>query len=271
MLTATEHHLKIRFVQLYQLVEACKGFAWRVNKRKIKARYPGFLPSFDFSCVSNLEELFYFVEETRQDEVFTGEPAFWQPAIPHQYVGMPLYYGGCNEADFQPGKPYTDYPVLFDEVRFSPFDSLAVARHFAHLHVVDSTRGTAYRENAPAQFGNGTLHYSFIAPALLEEYEYDDSNGERIRYLRLVDNALIEDELRSSKELFEAMKTAPDVDEFAPLIRRLVCDYDDVLLFVEAFGPSVFPHFNETLRSDQALLKLLVYVYGEDFFPLGRE
>jgi len=253
MLTATEHHLKIRFVQLYQLVEACKGFACRVNKRKIKARYPGFLPSFDFSCVSNLEELFYFVEETRQDEVFTGEPAFWQPAIPHQYVGMPLYYAGCNEADFQPGKPYTDYPVLFDEIQKSPFDSLGIAHHFFEFHIIDHFHGDVFLRSALLPFYGFGLSYHFVGPDLLAEFQCDDNNGERMAYLRRVDNAIVVDQLRSPTELFEAMKMGVDIDNFGPLIYEYVTDFELAVHFLEEHGPQVLVHLKEELKNYKPL------------------
>jgi hypothetical protein len=215
---ATEHHIRLRFMQalkLYDLLEPNEDeFAtYRLNRESLAERFPGFLPHFDFQCVPNVEALFDFIE--LNDEHLSGwYSTAWLAGA--QRIGMELTALGFNELDFNPDLTYDLYPPLYDEVVYSPYDTLCVARQFTLYRVIDRLTGAVYIEQSPLPWYHGTLDFTFIGQHTVFETSHDRNNGFGHCIHRLEDGKMLEGEIEHLDELkaIEIAFDGPPSDEF---------------------------------------------------------
>ena len=215
---ATEHHIRIRFLQalsLYDLLEPNEDemTTYRLNREGLMERYPGFLPNYDWQCVPKAEELFEFIETN--DEHFSGwYSTAWLEGV--QRTGMELFALGGNDLDFNPGLNYNSYPPLYDELIYSAYDSLCVARQFTVSRVMDHQTGAVYIEKSPLAWHRGSLDFKFIGEHILFETSHDRNNGYMHCIYRLIDGKMTDSEVEHIDELkaIEAAFDGPPSDEF---------------------------------------------------------
>lgn len=215
---ATEHHIRIRFMQaleLYDLLESNEdeNSTYRLNREALAKRYPGFLPNYDFQCVPNAEELFNFIE-LQDENISRLYSTAWLEGI--QRIGMELTALGINELEFNADLTYDLYPPLYDEVIFSPYDTLCVARQFTIYRVIDRLTGAIYIEQSPLPWHNGTLDFTFIGQHTVFEASHDRNNGFHYSIHRLNDGKMTEGEIEHLSELkaIEIAFDGPPSDEF---------------------------------------------------------
>lgn len=271
MIRITEHIQKLQLVQLFELVKGFETadqepFGVRINYVKLNEYFPEFLPDYNFSSIGNSDDLYQFVEY--QDQYYS-----WYSEDNYNHLGNELFclYPATSK-DFEPGKQWTDYPILYDRVEYSEFQNNLVitSRFYREERVINIENSAVLCDYWNDHWYRAEITYTFLDTDLLMERHHDRNGRNWISIYEINESHLNETGLNTTQKI-EAYVNAgfqfyEDVE--LDLIDNLE-DYDIAQLLIE-LNPLLIEHFSDKLRDDPGLIELAT-AFCDDAFVFASE
>jgi len=257
MITITEHIQKLRLVQLFELAKGFETadqepFGVRINYAKLNESFPEFLPDYNFSSIGNSDDLYQFVEY--QDQYYS-----WYSEDNYNHLGDELFclYPATSK-DFEPGKPWTDYPILYDRVEYSEFqNNLAItSRFYREERVINIENSAVLCDYWNDHWYRSEILYYFLETDLIME-RHEDRNGRN--WITIYD--VHESEVKETR-LDNAFKVECYInagfqffDDIELDLLTGLDDFDVAYYLIEKVDPLLIEHFSERLRDDSCLVE----------------
>lgn len=271
MVTITEHIQKLRLVQLFEMVkcfevEGKEPAGVRINYTKLTDSFPGFLPNYDFSSIGDSDELYQFVEF--QDQYYS-----WYSEDNYKHIGDALFcLHPSTSNDFEPGKPWNDYPILYDNIEYSEFQNnlVATSRFYREERVVNIEHDCVLCDYWNDHWYRSEIEFTFLDTDLIMERHHDRNGRNWISIYEVKESQVSETGLNTIQKI-EAYVNAgfqfhDDVE--VDLIDNLE-DFE-IAQFLLELNPLLIEHFSDKLRDEPELVELAT-AFCDDAFVFASE
>ncbi len=258
MIPITEHIQKLKLVQLFETVrrfekESQEPFGVRINYDKLNKAHPQFLPDYDFSSVDDTDGLYRFIEY--QDQYYS-----WYTEDNYHHLGDELFcLHPFTAKDFEPGKPWLDYPILYDRIEYSRYgNNLAITnRFYREDQVIHCENHTVLIDFGNNHWYRSEHQFTILEADLLLERHNGRNGNNRIIVHQLINNQLVETKLDTLEKLGAYVRAGGNFSEDPEM--DLILDLDDLeaaQYLIEEVNPLLLEYFSKRLRDDENLIEL---------------
>ena len=272
MIKITEHIQKLRLVQLFEAArrfeeEGQEPFGVRINYDQLNKTHPQFLPDYDFSTVDDPDGLYRFVEY--QDQYYS-----WYTEANYHHLGDVLFcLHPFTANDFEPGKPWLDYPILYDRIEYSSYgNNLAItSRFYREEQVINCENHTVLIDLWNNHWYRSEIQFSILEADLLLERHEDRNGNNWIIVHQLTNNQLAETKLDTVEKLAAYVRAGGDFSEDPEI--DLIHDLDNLEAahyLIEEVNPLLLEYFSERLRDDENLIELAT-AFCDDAFAFASD
>lgn len=257
MIRITEHIQKLQLVQLFDLVKGFETadqepFGVRINYVKLNESFPEFLPDYNFSSIGNSDDLYQFVEY--QDQYYS-----WYSEDNYNHLGNELFclYPATSK-DFEPGKPWTDYPILYDRVEYSEFQNnlVTTSRFYREERVINIENSAVLCDYWNNHWYRSEIYFTFLETNLFMERHQDRNGNNWITIYNVYESEVKETRLDTTFKIESYINAGYQFYDDIEL--DLITDLDDfdvAYYLIEKVDPLLIEHFSERLRDDSCLVE----------------
>jgi hypothetical protein len=271
MITITEHIQKLRLVQLFEMVkrfeiDSQEPFSARINYDKLSASFPQFLPGYNFSTINDTDFLYQFIEY--QDQNYS-----WFTEGNYKRLGDELFcLDPSTSKDFEPGKPWLDYPILYDHIEYSGFQNNLVitSRFYSEERVINVENNTILSDYWNNQWYRSEINFTFLDKDLLMERHHDRNGRNWITILQINEGHVNETPLNTIQKIEAYVNAGFQFYEDVEL--NLIVDLEDyqIARYLIEVNPLLIEHFSDRLRDDPRLVELAT-AFCDDAFEFASE
>jgi hypothetical protein len=247
-------------------VDGKEPFGVRINYTKLNESFPEFLPDYNFSTIRDTDDLYQFVE-------FKDQYHSWYTEDNYKHLGDKLFcLHPSTSKDFEPGKPWIDYPILYDSIEYSDFQNnlVTTSRFYREEQVINIKNNAVICDYWNDHWYRSEINFTFLGTDLLMERHYDLNGRNWISIYEINESHINETGLNTIQKLEAYVNAGFQFYEDVEL--DLIADLEDheIAQFLIQLNPLLIEHFSDKLRDDSGLVELATAL-SDDAFVFASE